>query len=67
MLLSDAVYNGNLAAGRCIRPRTDHSLECQRGLRALLESALADVTLRRLRAVSYGDAANAMGSAWAAR
>ena len=28
--------------------RTDHSMERQRGLRALLEPALADVTLRRL-------------------
>ena len=53
-VLSDGVFGGLLygtAAGRHLgdRRRIDHSMERQRGLRALLEPALADVTVRRLR------------------
>ena len=41
------------------RRRTHHSVERQRGLRALLEPALADVTLRRLCRGEYGGQSNA--------
>ena len=51
--LADGVYGGFLAGTAVAGTladcrRTDHSMERQRGLRALLEPALADVTLRRL-------------------
>ena len=58
----DGVYGGfvggTAAAGILPRPRTDHSMERQRGLRALLEPALAHVTVWRLCASQYGGAAN---------
>ena len=51
--LNDGVYGGFLAGTAAAGTladwrRTHHSMERQRGLRALLEPALADVTLRRL-------------------
>ena len=45
-VLSDAVVAVTLP--RHNRPQPNHGLERQRGLRALLEPALADITIRRL-------------------
>ena len=51
-VVSDAVYGGNIprtARSTATRAQSHHGLERQRGLRALLEPALADIALRRLR------------------
>ena len=48
---------------QCIRPQADHRLERQRGLRALLESALATSLYGGYAPVSYNDHGNAIASA----